>query len=121
MSSTPPILAPNVDAHAWEVATGWELQDRGWCSGDRCVSLAGIARNPDGTFGTESLAAALGRATHRHGDLVAIGPEFGSGSGAAAGAALPDLTLTDRQGNPVSLASLVARRRRMVIHAWAPW
>jgi hypothetical protein len=119
------IFGPSVSESEWAGATGWHLDDTGWCSGDRCVPVSGLARTPDGRFDTESIASACGRAAFRRGDLVAVGPEVSAGVGAtgsiAAGAPLPDLSLVDRNGNQVTLASLVGRRRRMVLHAWAPW
>jgi hypothetical protein len=110
-----------VTASDWEAGTGWHLEDKGWCQGDRCIPLHGLTRDEENRFDTAQLAAATGRATFAVGDVVAVGPEYGIGTGSVAGAALPNLLLTDRQGNPVTVASLVARRRRMVIHAWAPW
>jgi hypothetical protein len=110
-----------VTASEWEAGTGWHLEDKGWCQGDRCIPLNGLTRDAQDRFDTAQLAAATGRAVYSVNHVVAVGPEFGGGTGSVAGARLPDVTLTDRQGNPVTVASLVARRRRMVIHAWAPW
>ena len=110
-----------VSADDWATGTGWHLEESGWCSGDRCIPLAGLTRDEAGNFQTEELASATNRGTYRSDDYVSVGPEFGDLSAATSGSSLPDLILQDRQGNPVSLSSLVARRRRMVLHAWAPW
>ncbi len=115
------ITSETVSAADWATGTGWHLEESGWCSGDRCIPLSGLTQDEAGNFKTEELAAATNRAVLRSGDFVSVGPEFGDLSAATTGAQLPDLVLQDRQGNPVSLGSLVARRRRMVLHAWAPW
>jgi hypothetical protein len=115
------ITAELVTASDWETGTGWHLEDKGWCEGDRCIPLNGLTRDDEGRFHTRELARVTGRALYAADGVVAIGPEYGTGTGAVAGTALPNVTLTDRQGNPVTVASLVSRRRRMVIHAWAPW
>jgi hypothetical protein len=115
------ITAQTVTAAEWETISGWHLEEKGWCSGDRCVPVAGPAT--DGRYQTIQLAQAMQRAVVTDGAVVSVGPQHGDAHnpGSLAGVALPNLTLVDRQGNPVMLASLVARRRRMVIHAWAPW
>ncbi len=115
-----------VSADEWAEGTGWHLEESGWCSGDRCLPLAGLTRDLQGRFDTAQLAAATNRAVYSRSDawgvgVVSVGPEHGDQSTAMVGRALPDLTLQDRNGNAVSLASLVGRRRRMVLHAWAPW
>jgi hypothetical protein len=115
------ITSTLITASEWEAATGWHLEEKGWCEGDRCIPLHGLSRDAEGRFITSELAEATSRGMHVLDDVVAVGPEYGPGTGSVAGASLPELALTDRQGNPVTLASLVARRRRMVIHAWAPW
>ncbi len=115
------ITATTVSADEWTSGTGWHLEDSGWCSGDRCIPVSGLTRDAQGRFDTEQLASATSRATYRSGDVVSVGPEHGESALGLTGAPLPEVTLTDRSGNPVTLASLVARKRRMVLHAWAPW
>lgn len=125
------ITEMTVSADEWAEGTGWHLEESGWCSGDRCIPLAGLTRDHQGRFDTAQLAAATSRGVYSRPDvwgagvvgtdLVSVGPEHGDQSVAMAGRALPDLTLQDRNGNVVSLDSLVGRRRRMVLHAWAPW
>jgi hypothetical protein len=115
------ITNSTVSAQDWEVATGWHLEEHGWCEGDRCIPLRGLTRTDDGLFDTTALAHATTRASFAYGDLISVGPEFGDQSSGIAGSQLPSLTLQDRSGNNVTLDSLVGRRRRMVLHAWAPW
>lgn len=118
------ITTRTVPSADWEAGTGWHLEQSGWCSGDRCVTLAA---NADGTLDTVNLAAVCQRATvvDDATGTVAVGPAFDSVADARLGRRVPDLVLTDRSGAEVRLASLidaaVSRRRRMVIHAWAPW
>src|SRR5215217_795755 len=92
-----------VSAEELERRTGWKLEPEGACKGDRCVPLP---RNDDGTLDARVLAERLGMAlVHdpEHG-LWALGPE--SEGKALASAALPEITLPDRHGNPFSLNSL---------------
>ncbi len=118
------ITTRTVSASDWQAATGWHLEDSGWCADDRCVAMTA---NPDGTFDTVALAAACQRATviDETSDTLAVGPAFDSLADARLGKRVPDVVLTNRAGEQVRLASIVdaavGRRRRIVIHAWAPW
>jgi hypothetical protein len=96
--------------------TGWELKPEGLCKADRCVQLPGSGGE---RIDVRVLAERLGMALvhdEAHG-LWALGPE--AGGRALASAAMPDVTLPDRDGNPFSLASLLGSKVLLV--AWASW
>jgi hypothetical protein len=123
------ITQRTVSAADWETATGWHLDDSGWCSGDRCVPAATV-RVGDATaaeFDTVRLAAACSRATviDEKTGTVAVGPAFGSIADSRLGHPIADVALIDRDGSPVSLQAVVASStalgRRVIVHAWAPW
>jgi hypothetical protein len=122
------ITERTVSASEWESATGWHLESSGWCSGDRCIPVSAVkdAVSPD-RFDTVRLAEASSRATviDDESGTIAVGPAFGSIDEARLGRPVPDVELVDRHGATTRLsqvvASAVARRRRMLIHAWAPW
>ncbi len=122
------ITQRTVSAHDWEAATGWHLDASGWCSGDRCIPVAAV-RAADGSdrFDTVRLAEACSRSTMIDDDtgMVAVGPAFGSLDDARLGRPVPDVELVDRHGATTRLSNIVAaavsRRRRLLIHAWAPW
>lgn len=127
------IAERTVSAADWEAATGWHLDETGWCSGDRCIPIAAVQSQSDALaasgnqFDTVRLAEACGRAVvvDEAFGVVAVGPAFGSTDDARLGRRIPDVLLTDRHGAAVRLSSIVdaavGRRRRMLIHAWAPW
>ena len=99
-----------------ERRTGWKLEPEGACKGDRCVP---IPRADDRTLDVRVLAERLGMALvhdSEH-DLWALGPE--SEGHALASAALPEITLPDRHGNPFRLSSL--RGSKVLLVAWASW
>ena len=99
-----------------EQRTGWKLEPRGACKGDRCVPLP---RPEDGMLDVSVLSERLGMALvhdEKHG-LWALGPE--SGGHALASAQLPLIELPDRHGNPFSLDSL--RGWKVLLVAWASW
>ena len=99
-----------------ERGTGWTLEPRGVCKGDRCVPLP---VGDGGTLDARVLSERLGmELVHdpAHG-LWALGPE--SGAHALASADLPQITLPDRHGNPFSLDSL--RGSKVLLVAWASW
>lgn len=99
-----------------QARTGWEVKPEGACKADRCVPL------PDGAadrLDVRVLAERLGMALvhdSEHG-LWALGPE--SGRRTLLSAALPDITLPDRDGNPFKLSSLLGTKVLLV--AWASW
>jgi hypothetical protein len=109
------VLPHRVSADEWQHATGWQLKPEGWCHDDRCVPASVVSADSSGKFDAVALAAATSR------DRVAVGPEFGALSGAAAGAPLPSIVLQDSRGNEVNLRSLATRQRRLVLYAWGPW
>jgi hypothetical protein len=111
---TSTVIVDELDADRLLELTGWHLEPRGACRDDVCVLVPAPARTD-----VHALAAALGTALAHddaHG-LWAVGPE--ARAHALADAFLPDLTLTDRTGEPVALRSLIGRRG--VLAAWASW
>jgi hypothetical protein len=96
--------------------TGWKLEPRGACKGDRCVPLT---RDEDGMLDVRVLSERLGMALVHDSEheLWALGPE--SGGHALASAELPPIILPDRHGNPFSLDSL--RGSKVLLVAWASW
>jgi hypothetical protein len=136
------ITERTVSASDWESATGWHLDATGWCSGDRCIPVsavtAGASHDPahdsaqdpahgSARFDTVRLAEACQRAVVIDDDTgtVAVGPAFGSVEDTRLGRPVPDVELVDRHGSAIRLSRIVsaavARRRRLLIHAWAPW
>ena len=102
-----------------ERRTGWSIKPEGACKGELCVPLRGV-RTQDGALDAEDLAERLGMAlVHEpeHG-LWALGPEALAGR-ALLSAELPDITLPDRHGAPISLRSL--RGTKLLLLAWASW
>jgi hypothetical protein len=100
-------------------ATGWEIKPEGACKADRCVSLPDGARQADGKVDAAAVAERLGMAVvgdERLG-VWAIGPE--SGGRVLDSADMPDLVLTDFDGNVFDLASL--RDQKVVMIAWGSY
>ena len=98
--------------------TGWVAKPEGLCKGPMCVPL------PAGTSDPLDLAVVAERlgmpVLHdaEHG-LYALGPATVSGR-ALDTAEVPDVTLPDLDGNPVSLASFRGKKK-VVAFAWASW
>lgn len=91
---------------------GWELKPQGACHGEICVPL-------EDPHDLDEVAASLGMAMVRDGDLVAVGPSTVGGR-ALESVMAPELEL------PMVLSDGVwrladQRGRRTVIVAWAPW
>jgi hypothetical protein len=109
----------DLDAEAFEAATGWAIKPQGACKGDVCVPLPSAAR-PDGKLDATALAARLGMPlVHDDGSgLFALGPETAGGR-ALTTAVAPDLALPDLDGRVVRIADL--RPLRVVLVAWASW
>lgn len=107
-----------VDPASFAAATGWESKPEGLCKGDQCVP-ATEAVTADGQLDVTALADRLGMAIVEDPDhgLVALGPE--SGGRALTTATVPELPLTDADGNPFSLSSL--HGRKVLLVAWASW
>ncbi len=103
----------DLDAAAFQKATGWEIKPEGACKGDVCVPLAG-------TFDFAKTADRLGMAmVHDEANgLWALGPESLSAH-ALVTAQTPDLVLDDIDGNEFRLSSL--RGQKVVLVAWAPY
>jgi hypothetical protein len=107
---------PEVSAEELERRTGWKLEPRGACKGDRCVPLE---PRDDGLLDASVLSERLGMAlVHdaEHG-LWALGPE--AAGHALASARLPEITLPDRHGQQFSVTSL--RGTKVLLVAWASW
>jgi hypothetical protein len=108
-----------VPAATFAAGTGWDPKPEGLCRGEVCVPAPGSLR-ADGLVDVEVAAAALGMPVV--GDparsLWAVGPRSDVPR-LEPGAPLPDLTLIDRQGDPVSFSGLLGRR--MIMVAWATW
>ena len=107
-----------VEPTSFAEATGWESKPEGLCKGDQCVP-APEAVGSDGQLDLSVVADRLGMAIVEDPErgLVALGPE--SGGRALTTAAVPDLPLTDADGNPFSLSSL--HGRKVLLVAWASW
>jgi hypothetical protein len=96
--------------------TGWEVKPEGLCKADRCVPLPDDA---GAIIDVRVLEERLGMALvhdEEHG-LWALGPE--AGGHALLSAALPEISLPDRHGDPFSLSSL--RGTKVLLVAWASW
>ena len=97
----------------FEAATGWAIKPEGACKGDICVPLS---EHRDST----SIAARLGmavvadEATGRY----AIGPASLNGR-ALSTADMPDIVLSDLDGNDVHLSRF--RGEKLVLVGWAPY
>ncbi len=109
---------PTIDPASFAARTGWESEPEGLCKGDRCVVAPGAVLD-DGRLDVRAVADALGMAVVEDADrgLMAVGPE--SGGRALLSAEVPELGLTDLDGNPFSLSSLLGRKVLLV--AWASW
>ena len=111
------LTAPRVDHAELASRTGWKIEPRGACKGDRCVPLPDSAADAT-SVDVAAFAAAMGMPLvhdERHG-VWALGPESGH---ALTTAAAPDLTLPDLDGREFSLSSL--RGRKVILTAWASW
>lgn len=108
---------PQVDPAELAARTGWELKPQGACKGERCVPLpGGAAKGPvDAALLADRLGMALVADEQRA--LWALGPE--AGGRALASAAMPELELPDRHGQPFSLSTL--RGTKVFMVAWASW
>lgn len=103
----------DIDAQAFNAATGWEIKPEGACKGDMCVPL------PSG-FDLESTADLLGMAVvpDEASGLWAIGPESLTGR-ALVSATAPEMVLNDIDGKEFRLSAL--RGKKVVLVAWAPY
>ncbi len=105
-----------VTPEQFQLRTGWKLEPRGACKGDRCVPVPQIGA---GVLDARVLSERLGMALVHDADhgLWALGPE--SMGRALASAEMPEVTLPDRNGKPFSLRSL--RGTKVLLVAWASW
>ena len=105
-----------VTRNDFERSTGWQLKPEGACWGERCVPL------PDPVSEAVDLESISGL-LHMplvHDDeanLWSLGPE--SGGNALTSAYIPELELTDWQGEDFNLSSL--KGKKVLLIAWASW
>ncbi len=107
-----------IDPAEFLTGTGWEAKPEGLCKGDMCVP-APEAVTADGQLDVETIAERLGMAlvSDSESGVKALGPE--SGGRALTTAVVPELELTDMDGNPFKLSSL--HGRKVLLVAWASW
>jgi hypothetical protein len=108
-------------AERLEKATGFHLEQEGFCRGELCVPVpkAEAARFVSGgRANVLALAGQLRRPVLRDDarGVISIGPEPGS---RLAGADAPDFTLPDFDGNLHSLSQY--RGKKVLILCWASW
>ena len=110
----------DVTDEEFQRATGWKLEPQGACQGDVCVPLPPLEVDGEGRFDAAVVADCLGMPIahdEAHG-LWALGPRSGDRR-VLEHARMPDLVLSDFDGNPFDLASL--RGRKVVLVAWSSW
>ena len=110
----------DVTADEFARATGWKLEPQGACRDDVCVQLPPLDVDADGRFDAAVVADCL-RMPIAHDDahgLWALGPRSGDRR-VLDGACMPELVLSDFDGNPFDLARL--RGRKVVLVAWSSW
>jgi hypothetical protein len=110
----------DIDAAAFEAATGWSIKPEGACKGEVCVPLGRPAAGA-ASFDLLAVAERLGMAVvaDTEAGLWSIGPESLGGRSLATAEA-PDLTLPDvMTGQDVTLSSF--RGKKVVIASWAPY
>ena len=108
----------DIDAAAFELATGWKIKPEGACKGDVCVPLD---RSAGAGFNLVATAERLGMAIVADADagLWSIGPASLGGRSLTTAEA-PELTLPDvLTGEDVALSSF--RGKKVVLASWAPY
>ena len=108
----------DIDAAAFDLATGWNIKPEGACKGDVCVPLG---RSAEAGFSLVATAERLGMAIVADTDagLWSIGPASLGGRSLTTAEA-PELTLPDViTGEDVTLSSF--RGQKAVIASWAPY
>jgi hypothetical protein len=99
--------------------TGWEIKPEGACKGDECVPLAGMATGADGTIDVQAFAERMAMplvGDEKHG-IWALGPR--AAGHVLESVELPDLVLSDFDGNAFQVTTL--RGRKVLLLAWASW
>jgi hypothetical protein len=110
----------DVTADEFAAATGWKLEPEGACRDDVCVPLPPLDVDDAGRFDAAVVADSLGMPVahdDEHG-LWALGPRSGDRR-VLDSARMPELVLSDFDGNPFDLANL--RGRKVVLVAWSSW
>lgn len=108
----------DVDAVAFELATGWKVKPEGACKGEVCVPLD---RSSGAGFNLVATAERLGMAIVADTDagLWSIGPASLGGRSLTTAQA-PELSLPDvLTGQDVALSSF--RGTKVVLASWAPY
>ena len=111
----------DVEATAYEAASGWHIRPEGACRGDVCVPLPDDVRSQDGArLHLDKLAERIGAPLVHDPErgVYAIGPSTVSGR-ALATATAPELELPDLDGNLFRLSSL--HGQKVLLVAWASW
>ena len=101
---------------------GWHLEPQGMCRGDVCIPLAAKARpDADGLVDLPMLASLLGRpaVADPTAGVLAVGVERDTRRRALRDLALPDFTLPDLDGRPMS--SMSWRDRKHLVLAFSSW
>jgi len=108
----------DIDAVAFELATGWKIKPEGACRGDVCVPLD---RSAGAGFNLFATAERLGMAIVADTDagLWSIGPASLGGRSLTTAEA-PELSLPDvLTGEDVTVSSF--RGKKVVLASWAPY
>ena len=108
----------DIDAVAFELATGWKIKPEGACKGDVCVPLD---RSAGEGFDLLATAERLGMAivADENSGLWSIGPASLGGRSLTTAEA-PELCLPDvLTGEDVTLSSY--RGKKVVLASWAPY
>ena len=108
----------DIDADAFELATGWTIKPEGACKGEVCVPLD---RSDGSGFDLVATAERLGMAivADTEAGLWSIGPASLGGRSLTTAEA-PELSLPDVvTGEDVSLSSF--RGKKVVLASWAPY
>jgi hypothetical protein len=116
------VIVSELRASAADLAarTGWVAKPEGLCKGPMCVPLPAATDDGRGSLDLEVVAARLGMPVlhDAHHGVYALGPATVGGR-ALDTAEVPDLTLPDLDGRPVSFGGF--RGKKVVAFAWASW
>jgi hypothetical protein len=110
----------DLTADEFSRATGWKIEPEGACRNDVCVPLPPLDVDADGRVDVTVIADCLGMPiAHDEAHAVwALGPPSGDRR-VLDSARMPELVLSDFDGNPFDLAS--TRGRKVVLVAWSSW